>query len=55
MFLLQLAQMLIVSFVRQMDQPFVEELLAHTALRSTPQDHGFSLRIKGKSEPPLNT
>ncbi|OWV73017.1 hypothetical protein ATY77_08405 [Rhizobium sp. R634] len=53
MLLLQLAQMLVVPFVRQIDQPFVEEFLAHTALRTSAEDDRLSLRIEGKGEPPL--
>ena len=46
--------MLIVSFVRQIDQTLVEELLAHAALRTATQNHSLSLRIEGKGEPPLH-
>jgi hypothetical protein len=45
---------LVVSFVRQINQSFVEEFLAHAALRSAAKDDGFSLGIKSKGEPPLN-
>lgn len=46
--------MLIVPFVRQIDQALVEKLLVHTALSTTAKNYSLSLRIEGKSEPPLH-
>lgn len=46
--------MLIVPFVRQIDQALVKEFLAHTALCTAAEDYSLSLRIEGKGEPPLH-
>ncbi|KGF70649.1 hypothetical protein LL06_04130 [Hoeflea sp. BAL378] len=54
MFLLQVAQMLVIPFVRQIDQPLVEEFLADATLRTTAENHSLLLRIEGKGEPPLH-
>ena len=42
MLFLQLAQMRVVPPIRQIDQPFVDELLAYTALPFTAEDDRLS-------------
>jgi hypothetical protein len=48
MFLLQLAQMLFVSFVNQIDQPPIKELLTDAAFRAPAKNNGLRFGPKAR-------